>query len=60
MVSPVLAAEMYRKRRVGTKVDEITRGKQLPLFLTTPQWVFRKYFRNVLRKQELWDADYET
>lgn len=59
-MSPVLAAEMYRKRRVGTKVDEITRGKQLPLFLTTPQWVFRKYFRNVLRKQELWDADYET
>lgn len=29
MLSAILAEEMYRKRHVGTKVDEIMRGKQL-------------------------------
>lgn len=58
MAYPVLAVEMYRKRRVGTKGNEITRGKQLGLFLKTPQWAFVKYYE-VLQKLELWDANYE-
>lgn len=58
VASPILVAEMDRKRHVGTKVDEITRGKQLRLFLKTPRWAFINCYE-VLRKQELWDANYE-